>query len=90
MVFLIMREERERHSTEVNPSLIAEQLRRCRSNSGRGDITRRRIYDIVHVMNCLDLLHRYSYRVYNWEGFASMQRHLARLYATPVRLLHSL
>ena len=41
-------------------------------------------------MNCLGLLHRYSYRVYNWEGFASMQRHLARLYATPVRLLHSL
>lgn len=41
-------------------------------------------------MNCLDLLHRYSYRIYNWEGLTSMQRHLARLYATPVLVRPSL
>ena len=85
MVFLIMSDEYNPSSTEVNPSAIAQQLRSPLHSPSPADITRRRIYDIVHVMNCLDLLRRYSYRIYNWEGIASMQRLLTRLYSTPVR-----
>ena len=81
MVFLIMSDEYNHSSTEVNPSAIAQQLRSPLHSPSPADITRRRIYDIVHVMNCLDLLPR----IYNWEGIASMQRLLTRLYSTPVR-----
>lgn len=54
------------------------------------DITRRRIYDIIHVFDCLKLVTRVSYRDYGWNGMKTMQQYLTELYGIPVySLVHS-
>lgn len=48
------------------------------------DITRRRIYDIIHVLSCVGLLRRISYRLYSWAGWESMQSLFTALYSVSV------
>lgn len=84
LVLMIMNQEQCYGPATVNPSDISLQLRTCVTCDSGIDITRRRIYDIIHVLSCVGLLRRLSYRLYGWEGMTSMQQLFSQLLNVPV------
>ena len=84
LVLMIMNQEQCYGPATVNPSDISLQLRTCVTCDSSIDITRRRIYDIIHVLSCVGLLRRLSYRLCGWEGMTSMQQLFSQLLNVPV------
>ena len=84
LVLMVMNQEQCYGPATVNPSDISLQFRNPVAICINTDITRRRIYDIIHVLSCVGLLRRLSYRLYGWEGMTSMQQLFTQLLTIPV------
>ena len=91
LLLIVMDQQKTRGShvpVTLNPSDMAEKL----SRNGiildlivlLVDITRRRIYDIIHILNCVGVISRLNYRIYSWSGWEGFQYILKRAKALSV------
>ena len=89
MIFRMMRQYKNNGISTLNPSTIANDLSKTVFFKLYIDITRRRIYDIIHVFSCLKLITRITYCEYSWNGINAMQEYLTQLYTIPVKYISS-